>query len=207
MQLEVLARTAKLPRLNATMAILSAVLLTAFAIVALALGHHVLSLHTLRFELPDNVREIIARNAWIMAPLAVSLLASLFGLLKKNAIIFVSSLLVFALLTCGVAVPFGMIITYQQRQAGFNQLACKARDDKASVAMIFAEEPSVPWFTHKPVSRLMDGTDAKRFLQKTPGPHYVLVQTSSMARLDWFQGTSTTLAQQGKWHLLDVDPH
>lgn len=191
MQLQVLARLGKLKSLFVPTG-----LITIAFVVALAIHRAVLK---------GYVRDIFTENIWIVAPISISLAALWFGLIKRKAQVFIPALLAIALSCCAIMVPRGLQTFYKAKQVPFNKLACRARDDKASVAMVFAEEPSVPWFTHKPVSRLMGEKDAARFLKETPAPHYVLVQTAGLPRLDWFKRAHHLVAEEGKWHLYQVD--
>ncbi len=156
-------------------------------------------------SLKGYVKEIFLQNIWIGAPLVVSLILGWFGIVNKQFKLFLASVLLCSLISCGILVPRGLKIFYEARQLGFSRLVIKARDKNASVSMVFAEEPSVPWITHKPVFRLMNKEDALNYLKDTPKPHYVLVQTAGMPRLSWFPGTPQLIDEADKWHLYSVD--
>ena len=205
LQWEILFKARQTKSLIAITAFVALALLLAAGAVALSLLGGINIVSAMKVIQDGYIRDIIMQQSWILAPWAVSLVTAVIGLQKNNIKIYAVSFLSFALLTCGILVPSGLQISYQQKQLGFNELACRARDDNANVAMIFAEEPSVPWFTHKSVSRLSNREDAHRFLSSAQKPHYVLVQTGNLARLDWFDVKTRTVAEKGKWHLMCLD--
>lgn len=193
MQMELLIKTGKLRKVLPSTALITAAFIASIFI---------------RAKLKGYVADMITQNLWIAAPVAVSLAAAWFGLFAKNAKLYLGALLVCSSLICGIMVPQGMKAFYNARQVGFGQLVCIARDAQASISMIFAEEPSVPWLTHKPVARLMNKEDAQRYLSEKAKPHYVLVQTSNLKRIsEWFPGGSKEIDTRDKWHLVDVDSH
>lgn len=190
MQLQVSATTVKLKRFIPSM-----ILLTISLVVGLAASP----------SLKGYVKDIFLQNIWIGAPLLVSLIFGWFAIVNNQFKQFVGSVLLCSLLSCGILVPRGLQVFYKARQVDFSRLVMKARDDKASISMVFAEEPSVPWITHKPVSRLMNQQDALNYLKSTPKPHYVLVQTAGVPRLSWFPGAPKLIDEAQKWHLYSVD--
>jgi 4-amino-4-deoxy-L-arabinose transferase-like glycosyltransferase len=189
MQLEALCRAGKLRRLAAVTAII-----TVAVVVAAAIHPH----------LKGYVRDVIGQNIWVLAPMSILLAVSWYGLVRRNARTYVLSLLACVLLGCGVMVPRGMLAFFDYKQRGFNELACRARDDGASIAMIHAEEPSVCWFTHRPVARLKERQDAEKFLAGMPAPHYVLVQKKLLSDMKWFACPQVLIAESNKWQLIKV---
>lgn len=151
------------------------------------------------------VKEIASSSMWLLGPLALILSVFWSGLVQGRTRRTTLALCLCALLACGIVVPRGLKVFYQARQVGFSGLVLKAKEANASIAMISAEEPSVPWLTHKPVSRLMNDNDAKEFLAKKPAPHYVLIPREMLPRLDWFHNGATYVADSGKWHLYSVN--
>ncbi len=190
MQIYLLARTKKLQVLYLPVGILLLGLIAGVFVQGLLKGY---------------VREIFSQNLWIFAPLFILILLSGFALSRKRQYIFAGALLAMSLLSCALLVPRGLQIFYRERQMEFNRLVLAAKNANASIAMVFAEEPSVPWLTHKPVSRLMNREDARAYLQNTPGPHYVLVQPALLGRLDWFDGSPKLMIDSSrKWHLYEI---
>ncbi len=191
MQLQIIARSGKKMALLVPTAILS----LAFPVAVLITP-----------SLKSYIKPLMIDHAWLLAPSAVLLLFCWLSLVKKQFGRYAVSVSLMALLACGTMVPHGLQSFYKEKQIGFGKLVLKAKNDNASVAMIFAEEPSVPWVIHKPVSRLLNSKDAKLFLDSKPKPHYVLVQTAVLPRLDWFPNVrAQILMQEGKWYLIDVD--
>jgi 4-amino-4-deoxy-L-arabinose transferase-like glycosyltransferase len=205
LQWELLAQTRALKILKAPTAFIILALGVAAGLIALSLLGGINVVSAMKAIKEGYVRDIIVQQSWLIAPWAVSLGLAWIGLQKKNIRLYAISFLSFALLTCAILVPRAMQISYQQKQLGFNELACRVRDDKANVAMIFAEEPSVPWCTHKPVARLSSREDAQQFVRSVDRPRYVLVQTGNLARLDWFDAHARSVAENGKWHLFSLD--
>lgn len=156
-------------------------------------------------SLKGYVKDIFLQNIWIGAPLVVSLIVGWVGIANGKFKHMIASVLFCSLIACGVLVPRGLQAFYNARQVGFSKLVTRARNDNASISMIFAEEPSVPWITHKPVSRLMNKEDVSTYLKLTAAPHYILVQTANMERLSWFPGKPVLLAEEYKWHLYSVE--
>lgn len=191
MQLQVLARSGK-----------KLVLIIPTALLSLAMPVAVLITPSLK----TYIKPLLIEHAWLLAPLALSLAFCWFSLVKKQINKYVTGLILMALLACGTMVPHGLQSFYREKQIGFGKLVSRAKEDNASVAMIFAEEPSVPWTIHKPVSRLQNSRDAEKFLLTKEKPHYVLVQAAILPRLDWFKNSvPRVLLQEGKWYLIDVD--
>lgn len=190
-QFELLAKSGKLSRLLIPTAVMSLALIVAAFLPP--------------FLKPGYVQDIFKQNYWVFFALLPFLAASWLALYLKKSKIYLAATLAMALFSCGLLVPAGLRAFYQARQLGFSQLVLQARDAKASIAMVFAEEPSVVWITHKAVSRLSSREDAAAFLANTPKPHYVLVQTSSLPRLDWFKVKMTGSGQNGKWHLFKCE--
>lgn len=151
--------------------------------------------------LKGYVKEIATSSMWLLGPIALLLSVFWSGLVQSRTRRTTVALAACAMLACGVVVPKGLKVFYKERQVGFSELVLKAKQANASIAMISAEEPSVPWLTHKPVSRLMTDVDAKEFLAKRPAPHYVLIPREMLPRLDWFPAGSTYIAESRKWHL------
>ena len=155
--------------------------------------------------LKGYVKDIVVKNLFLLTPLAVILSVYWMGIIRHKVKLPIAALLLCALLACGVVVPRGLISFYSHRQIGFSQLVMKAKEANASIAMLLAEEPSVPWLTHRPVSRLLSEEDAKAFLAKQAPPHYVLVPREMIKRLDWFPAGNQQIGESGKWHLFSVD--
>lgn len=157
------------------------------------------------FVLKGYVRDIAVNNMFLLAPMAIALSFYWMGIVRKKIAAPLWSLVLCALLACAVVVPRGLQAFYQARQIGFSSLVMKAEEAKASVAMISAEEPSVPWLTHRPVSRLLNDEDARKYIESKPAPHFVLVPREMLARMDWFSSTHTLLGESGKWYLFSVN--
>jgi hypothetical protein len=190
MQMQLSSSSKSLKRFIPSMALVTITLIVGLAITPSLKGY---------------VRDIFLQNIWIGAPLVVSLIVGWFGIANNQFKAMIASILLCSLIACGLLVPRGLQAFYKARQIGFSRLVARARDDKASISMVFAEEPSVPWITHKPVSRLMNKEDAQKYLRSTARPHYVLVQTAAMPRLSWFPGTPKLIVEEQKWHLYSVD--
>ncbi len=154
--------------------------------------------------LKGYIKEIATSSMWLIGPIALLLSVFWSGLVQKRTRRTTVALSACAMLACGIVVPKGLKVFYKERQVGFSELVLTAKEANASIAMISAEEPSVPWLTHKPVSRLMSDVDAKEFLAKRPAPHYVLIPREMLPRLDWFPAGSTYIAESRKWHLYSV---
>lgn len=107
-------------------------------------------------------------------------------------------------MACAVFVPKGLRAFHDHRQVGFNSLVTIARDANATVAILSAEEPMMPYILHKPVFRLQSGEAAAEFVSTGDAPHYLLVPKEMVARLDWFPGGNRFVAAKGKWHLYEV---
>ncbi|MBY0545714.1 MAG: glycosyltransferase family 39 protein [Candidatus Obscuribacterales bacterium] len=107
-------------------------------------------------------------------------------------------------MACAVFVPKGLRAFHDHRQVGFNSLVTIAGDAKASVAILSAEEPMMPYILHKPVFRLQSGEAAAEFVSTGDAPHYLLVPKEMVARLDWFPGGNRFVAAKGKWYLYEV---
>lgn len=189
MQLELIGKTGKIRKL-----VPASLLVTIAFVVGLAIQP----------ALKGYVREIISHNLWIIAPVTAVLGGNWLAIKYRKTVVYACSMLLVSLLVSAIMVPIGLKTFYKARQTGFNELAARARNANASVAMIFAEEPSIPWTTHKPVSRLHSQEDALKYLKEKPAPHYVFAQTAVLGRMSWFPGEHRQIAESGKWHLYFV---
>ena len=183
-------------RLSLKRKLLPAILITLVVTVGISIAPLVLK---------GYVKQIATSSMWLLGPIALILSVFWSGLVQGKSRRTIVALAACAMLACGIVVPKGLKVFYQERQIGFSNLVLKAKEANASIAMISAEEPSVPWLTHKPVSRLMSEDDAKDFMAKKPGPHYVLIPGEMIARLDWFPNGATFVAQTRKWHLYTIN--
>lgn len=183
-------------RLNLARKLAPAILITLVVTVGITIAPLILK---------GYLKEIAASSLWLLGPIALILSVFWSGLVQRRSKRTIVALCVCAMLACAIVVPNGLKEFYQARQVGFSALVLKAKEANASISMISAEEPSVPWLTHKPVSRLMDEKDVAEFLAKKAAPHYVLIPREMLPRLDWFHGNATYVADSGKWHLYSIN--
>ncbi|MBX9690552.1 MAG: glycosyltransferase family 39 protein [Candidatus Obscuribacterales bacterium] len=189
MQLQIFGKTNKYKRLLPSTITLALLLLVGLMIHPLLKGY---------------VRDIVSQSLWIIAPLGCTLGLCIYALNKHKWNLFLSGILSFAFISCSIMVPRGLTVFYQTKQIAFSKLVKIAKEANASISMIFAEEPSIPWITHKPVSRLQNKEEAQQYLKEKSAPHYVLVQTANLDRLEWFESELQEIQKAGKWHLYAI---
>lgn len=154
--------------------------------------------------LPAYLKSFIFTNWWAALLVFGAVGASIVFQLKRKSCVAISCLCAALTIACAVFVPKGLRAFHDQRQVGFNSLVGIARDANATVAILSAEEPMMPYILHKPVFRLQSGEAASDFLAAGTAPHYLLVPKEMIARLDWFPGGNRFVAAKGKWHLYEV---
>lgn len=109
------------------------------------------------------------------------------------------------LMGCTVFVPGGLKAFYNHKQVGFNRLTAMTAGEGNGIAIMLAEEPSIPYMVHHPVHRLLKSEDATAFMNASYKRHYLFVPQEMLVRLDWFPGaTSNMLAKEGKWCLFEI---
>lgn len=176
--------------------LIRALTVTVFAAVTLAV--------CLQSCLPSYLRCIISRNILATVLVFIPLSASVFAAFKNRNTLSLSSLIAGLTIACTVFVPSGLKALHDYRQPGFNQLVLVAKDAGATVGILSAEEPMMPYILHKPVYRIQTEEAAIRFIKADQAPHYLLVPTEMVARLDWFPGGSRLVAKCRKWFLYEV---
>ncbi len=154
--------------------------------------------------LPIYMRTIVSDNLVAGFFIVASVVLSLALLSKGRARAAVVSLAVATTIACAVFVPHGLRSFHNYRQVGFNSLVVIARDAKATVGILSAEEPMMPYILHQPVYRLQSQEDADKFIKTGQAAHYLLAPAEMIKRLDWFPGGSHLIANNGKWYLYEV---
>jgi 4-amino-4-deoxy-L-arabinose transferase-like glycosyltransferase len=109
---------------------------------------------------------------------------------------------------CAFFVPGALQAMYNHKQVGFNRLVELTRHDDASVAIFMAEEPTMPYILHKPVSRLQEEEECATFTLSRHAKHFVLVPREMLKRMNWFRGSSSkVISKEGKWTLFEMEPN
>lgn len=164
----------------------------------------VLGLTVTPLFLKGYLKDIATTSSAVLGPLALVISIYWSGLVQGKVSRSIWALCLCAAIACGFLVPNGLKQFYRARQVGFSNLIFKVKDANASIAMVSAEEPSIPWILHKPVSRLMSGDDARSYMEKQPAPHFVLIPEEMLARRDWFPEGCTFVAKDRKWNLFSI---
>lgn len=154
--------------------------------------------------LPAYLKTFVFTNWWAALVVFGAVGTSIVLQCRKKSRAAVVCLCAALTIACAVFVPKGLRAFHDHRQVGFNSLVTIARDANATVAILSAEEPMMPYILHKPVFRLQSGEAAAEFVNTGDAPHYLLVPKEMIARLDWFPGGNRFVAAQGKWHLYEV---
>ncbi len=200
-QIEYLARAAK----ERSMLVVQGVSLIALTVLFFVQG-----------KLPGYVKGIVTAHWPVAVILFLWLMASLLFLvfakkkMSRPALIRIASLSTAGALLfgCAIYVPGAMKGLYKHRQIGFNRLVELTRADDSSVAILMAEEPTMPYILHKPVHRLQDEEACVSFTQTPHEKHYVLVPKEMLKSMNWFRGSSQkVISQEGKWTLFQMEPN
>lgn len=136
--------------------------------------------------------------------IAICLYAAFLAARKTKAAM--CTFIVTGLAGCAILVPAGLTSFYKDRQVGFDGLTKIAAQDGRSVAMLIAEQPSIPYYTHKKVNRMQLPNDVTVYEQhKEEG--WLFVPNEIVDRLRWFKESKITfVARAGKWRLYSVTP-
>lgn len=140
--------------------------------------------------------------------LVVGIAVLVAGQLQRSSSIRLASLFTAGaiLVGCAVFIPGGLQSMYGHKQAGFNRLVSMTKVDDAHVAILMAEEPTMPYILHKPVLRLMDKESCRSFVSEAEGRRFVLIPKEMLFRLNWFKSASKkVIAKEGKWSLYEFE--
>ena len=154
--------------------------------------------------LPKYLKPVVIENGGLAIFLACLAGFSLISLSKGRKTVCLHALTATMLIACSIFVPLWLKAFHDSRQIGFNRLVTIARDAGATTAIISAEEPMMPYILHQHVYRLQLLPDAEKFTKTGKEPHYVLIPSEVIARLDWFPGGNRLLDQEGKWSVYEV---
>lgn len=166
-------------------------------------------------KLPSYVKGIVSDH-WVIAAILFLWILMGFVVLQfarqqnpQTRIWFASLSTAGALLFgCAFFVPGALKAMYSHKQVGFNRLVELTRHDDASVAILMAEEPTMPYILHKPVLRLQEEDACATFTSSNHEKHFVLVPKEMLKRMHWFRGsTSKVISKEGKWTLFEMEPN
>lgn len=119
----------------------------------------------------------------------------------------VVTLYVSSFLACAALVPIGLHQTYRQGPEAFEHLIKRAANaDGSSIAVIARESPKAAFYAQRQVFEINGPMDCRNFLDKTPAPHYLILDEKNMAFLMPFLNANIhDVGSEGKWHLLSEE--
>lgn len=165
----------------------------------------ILALTLLYGRLHGYIKIMIGNSFWVLPLMLALLVIYTTALFKRKGAIAIGSLCLATALGCGIFVPQGLLAYHNHKQVGFNELVVLAREAKANLAIFSAEEPSVPWMLHRPIPRIREEAEARKFMQSKDNPKYLLAPKEMLKDMAWFNADENIIAARGKWQLIKLD--
>ncbi|MBS2010685.1 MAG: glycosyltransferase family 39 protein [Cyanobacteria bacterium SZAS TMP-1] len=133
----------------------------------------------------------------------------LFCLLKNQARAAFATLLLSAAIGVGVAVPHGHRVFYREVHKPFEAMIMRVIKDRAQIATVVTEEPSISYFLHRHIDVINTPVEAERYLAQkgefAGSKHYLLVPEKCLRDMEWFPPNARQLAKIRKWTLFCID--
>ena len=132
-------------------------------------------------------------------------------LLRKKAQAAFALLLVSAAVGVGVCVPWGHMVFYREVHKPFEAMIMQVIADRAQIATVVTEEPSISYFLHRHIDVINTPQEAEKYLaekgsgENLGGKHYLLVPEKCLRDMEWFPPNPRQLAKIRKWTLFSVD--
>jgi 4-amino-4-deoxy-L-arabinose transferase-like glycosyltransferase len=163
----------------------------------------------------------VVKASWVMVMLreqsVLLVLTILVGivygllLLKNKAVPAFALLLLSAAIGVGICVPVGHRVFYNEVHRPFEVMIEKVIADRAMIATVVTEEPSISYFLHRHIDVLNTPLEARAYLERTesngsqPAPHYLLVPQKCLKDMEWFPAGAVELSKIRKWTLFRLN--
>ena len=110
--------------------------------------------------------------------------------------------MIFAL---AIILPNIFLTYYDTRQIPFNNIVKKIQQSNGNAAIIFAEQPSIQFYLHKPIKSIKSPEQMMQYLNNTTSPRYLIVPKETTRFLKWTNDCQPHfILQLDKWMLYSI---
>lgn len=128
------------------------------------------------------------------------------ALWRNRAGVAVSFLVASALVSCGVLVPEGVRIAYEQKCQDFHHLIAEVRELKIDPLLVGRRNPSAAFYLRRKIRFLPSAELLVDSLNSSSDAQYLLIDRGSVDTLSKAGIATKMIDQRGHWYLLQVIP-
>jgi 4-amino-4-deoxy-L-arabinose transferase-like glycosyltransferase len=155
---------------------------------------------------------VMLKEQWLLLGLTI-LTGVVYSLLlyKNRAREAFGILLSAAAVGVGVCVPIGHRVFYNEVHRPFEAMIGQAIADRAQIATVVTEEPSISYFLHRHVPLITTPAEARAYLDTAEkigdvkAAHYLLVPAKCLKDMEWFPAGAVELSKIRKWTLFKLN--